>query len=211
VGLIHNLISRGELNAALKRALGVTKDPGGLERFSETLTPIIHLWGLPEWAYLRQEVLVADSRQVAAGAATTRASYGIINPDNSGMIVVIEALAYSVAVAAAVQVGLTTAAGAIAGLATLVGGGSFRDTRWARHSPAGVGRAIVRTGLPVGGLGVQTSLLIAPANSTVEAPVGRGIVLGPGTAVVVQNTDDAADLFCAGTWRERQAYPGELV
>lgn len=67
-GLHHNT----QLLTAAARAMGEVsgaQDFSGIERFGETLTPIVNLWDLPEWALLRGEVLYTRRIDVAAVAA----------------------------------------------------------------------------------------------------------------------------------------------
>lgn len=66
---VHNALTRGRLSSALRAAIGIQKDEGGLERYGETLTPIIDLWSLPEWAIHRNEVLWSLHGAVGATAA----------------------------------------------------------------------------------------------------------------------------------------------
>lgn len=54
MGQIFNELTKSALGAALLNALGLKE--GKLERFGETLTPIIDLWGQPEWQLLRGEI-----------------------------------------------------------------------------------------------------------------------------------------------------------
>lgn len=85
---IHNEIRRGTLSAALTRAVAAMRGGGGLERFGETLTPTIDLWGLPEWAYLRQETLGVVMRVAIAGA--NNSAVALANPLTSRSLVVVE-------------------------------------------------------------------------------------------------------------------------
>lgn len=61
---------------------------GGLERFGETLTPVIDLWSLPEWSYLRAETLGQVMRVAASGA--NNSAVALANPLTSRSLVVIE-------------------------------------------------------------------------------------------------------------------------
>lgn len=90
MGQLHNELHRGQYSAALTRALDEMRGSAGLERFGETLTPVIDLWSKPEWAHLRNERLGAVSRAVTAGGAGTTAGVALANPSTSQNIVVVE-------------------------------------------------------------------------------------------------------------------------
>lgn len=89
MGQLHNELTRGLFSSALTAALGVAKGRGGLERFGETLQPIVNLWERPEWAFLRQEQLWAV-RQSQGAVALEFGHIAIANPANSGVISVVE-------------------------------------------------------------------------------------------------------------------------
>lgn len=57
MGKLHNELRRGPWSAAVTAALGDTRE-GGVERFSESLQPVMNIWDLPEWAILRREQLI---------------------------------------------------------------------------------------------------------------------------------------------------------
>lgn len=208
---IHNQLSRGNWSDAVKRALGVPKDAGGIERYGETLTPTIDLWERPEWAFLRSEALCGLTGTVAAGGATTLAAASLINPSGSNLIVTIDSITASVPVVSGVRIALDTQAALVALVPTLLGGGAFKDTRWSKLAAGGASRAQVRTGVPVGGLGVAIYQLNQPALTPFTYETSRRIVLSPGFGVAVQNLDDAAVLDFCFEWRERTALSGELV
>jgi hypothetical protein len=86
---VHNELKGNQfLSRALKKALGVNDPEGGLERFSETLTPVIDLWRLPEWEYLRSERGFAESISSPAVAARFSAA-GLTNPAGSNILCVV--------------------------------------------------------------------------------------------------------------------------
>lgn len=210
MGQLHNELRRTPLSRALKNLLGDSKGEGGIERYGETLQPVVDLWSMTEWLFLRQEALLGDSRQVAAGAATTLATYALVNPAGSGMLVKLRSVFVTAPALANIMLRLGTEAQAAA--LTLIGGGSFKDTRWSVLSPTGVGRALIRTGTPAGTLGVPIHNCQVTANTPLEIPTARlGVILSPGFAAFVQNGDDAATLDSAWEWTERQAQKSELV
>lgn len=87
---IHNALTRGPWTKALKAALGDSRSEGGVERFGETLDPIIDLWSRPEWAYLLDDVLW--SRLVGQVAVVGEFSFcAVANPSTSNRIITVTA------------------------------------------------------------------------------------------------------------------------
>lgn len=204
---IHNQLYRGAFSAALKNAVGDQKGEGGLERYGETLTPVVDLWSLPEWAFLRGERRVGGGFVQAAGGATTLAAIAVVNPANSNFLVTFEVVRAQVPALAACTLALHTAAAIEAALTTVIIANNI-DTRFGNvNDPV----AKVRSGGPVGSLGVFLSRVTFPAGLPDEFPEAVGIVLSPGFGLVVQNTDDAAEVRANFVWRERAAFPGELA
>lgn len=207
---LHNALNRGDLSSALLRALGNTRGAEGLERIGETLTPIIHLWGLPEWAYLRHERLAASATFGAAVVAEF-AAVGVLNPVGSGMLVVVEAISVSNG-AAAGQYLIKQATSAVV-LATLAvtTTGFVRDRRW-MDSASFLPRAQSLTGTDVAAIvGTTHEEMRVGANVSAPAVVCVPIVIPPGHAVIVNNTATNVGFTASIAWRERQAYPSELV
>jgi len=117
---VHNALHRGDVAAALKNALGVTDPEDGLERFSETLQPVLDLWELPEWAILLRRRLWTAYGSVAAGGAgtVTQIALGTAQTDT---LTVIERVFCDVAALATLLTGLS-------GFGTGLGG-TMRDGR----------------------------------------------------------------------------------
>lgn len=207
MGELHNEIRQGTLSVAATRALGVTR-LGGIERFSETITPVLNLWGMPEWAYLRGESLAAWSRFVAAGGAATFAGAFLCNPLANKLLVVVEALS---GVPATTQLQLVMALDAdVSGVYGSSSFGALRDRRPVGRFPT-VSTAIIRYGTPAA---LPTSQIIEhqqSAAATTKAFLSVPIVLPPGTAVGVHDPVANEQLFANFTWRERPPYPGELI
>ena len=84
---LHNALTRGAISDALKRAVGDTRSQGGVERYSETLEPVLDLWSRPEWAILRDEILWGGASTQAAVAGEL-SFVAVINPLGSGMLTV---------------------------------------------------------------------------------------------------------------------------
>lgn len=134
MGQQHNELRRGEVSRALKNALGDTRQ-GGLERYGETLTPAIDLWGRPEWAFLRDEHLWGFSQTVAA-VVGEQGGVAVVNPAGSNRIVVVEgATGQSVVANIALQLALTTEAVITATYALFAGGGLAMPNRDTRSVP----------------------------------------------------------------------------
>jgi len=210
MGLLHNELRRTSLSIALTRALGATKGAVGIERFGETLTPTINLWERPEWAVLRDEWLCAFLRGQAAGAAGTFAAVALVNPANSGLLVVLTALASNVAVAAdSITLEIATEAQLAVDLTTQTVG-VVRDRR---ANVAGfVSRAHVRNGAStVATIGQQVSRVTGPVVEFIRFQTGLPIVLPPGHGAVAITNNDASTITVALEWYERRALPGELV
>jgi len=84
---VHNELRRGVLSEAIKRLLGYTRSEGGVERFGETLVPILNPFQLPEWQFLRDCQLFSSPR-TSAQAAGFISRHGLTNPAGSGVIAV---------------------------------------------------------------------------------------------------------------------------
>lgn len=136
---VHNQISRGDLTAAATRALGVTKNEGGVERYSETVEIVMNPWGMPEWASLRGEYQGA-TREVVAGVAAELGMIAIVSPASSGLLVVVEYAQFRGTTGA--QLELVAEANIVASLLT-PGTPLPRDTRggatWVPQAPARAG------------------------------------------------------------------------
>lgn len=207
MGQVHNEIRKGTLSEAVQRALGVTRSEGGVERFGETIQPIMHPWGLPEWAYLRKEKLCAISR-VAAPVAGEFGYSAIINPANSELIAVIETVGVQPgAVALNVTLQMQTEA-AILSTLTVASKGNVRDRRW----PQPFSLCDVASGTDVSsGIGVTLEIGQVPVIQTWLFAAALPIVLTPGWGVLAGAQTVNVQIVVNFGWRERQAYPGELV
>jgi len=206
MGRVHNELNRGDLSSALKLALGATKGEGGIERYGETLDPILNLWGMPEWAFLRNERLSALTSQQPAVAA----EFGIVgigNPLNSNTIIVVETVSSTSGAIISLRLEVVAHTVIAATVVTAAGVGSLRDRRF-----LGPGRTHFVTG---------TDAAAPPFGATVEirAPAAANhwvdfnvlpVVLKPGDDLVVVGATVNNTVAVNFGWRERQAYPGEL-
>ncbi len=69
MGAVHNELPASTLGKAIRAVLGVKEGDKTIERFGETLTPIIDLWGRPDFAKVREERLCAGFAAQSAGGA----------------------------------------------------------------------------------------------------------------------------------------------
>lgn len=206
----HNEIRKGWLSEAVNRALGRTRE-GGIERISETLDPVLNLWGMPEWAYLRGELLWSGQvTQVAV--AGEQSMLALTNPANSNLIVVIESilLAGSVQNVRITPTVLRTDIEATLALALVP---QARDNRW-WQSPIVVGkqaRTQFWTGSNAGSLGGIGTEKIGIVAGTFTLAATPPYILRPGTSLLIEGVTVNLGVDFTVSGRERTAYPGELV
>lgn len=201
MGAIHNELRRSQLSGALTRAVGASKGAVGIERFGETLTPVIDLWERPEWSYLRYEILLGCANNQAAVAA--QQSYvALVNPITSGILVTLDQYAGDV----------NNVVGLVANSAAIITGGAAgtpgfaRDSRWparmGNNFNSGVATVVKGT---AAALGVNTFFTFG-ANVLGLLPV----VVSPGFAFVIASTAQNVVLNAQLAYRERKVLPGEL-
>lgn len=206
---VHNAIPGGLHTAALTAALGDTKGEGKVERFGETIEPVINLWGLPEWCYLRKEQLSGQNFNV--GPIAAEYSYaGLQNPAGSGYLAVVEAVsALSLTAALMSLTVLTSAEVTTAGL--VAASSVARDTRWvgsATPATSGFLRAI--TGTHTAQLGALIDQLYSSTTDFRPMTVGLPFVLGPGFSLMVFCGTLNVGLIMNMSWRSRLAFKNEL-
>jgi len=206
VGALHNALTRGNWSKALQAALGVQKADGGVERYGETLTPGIDLWGLPEWARLRGEMLAGGPFSVTS-AAGTLSEVLLLNPTTNFMATVTriwwafdtrQELHY-----ARLNQG-TLPAGFVAANSGPV---DFRDPRLIATSSTKCILAQAANAAIDGGISFD-----APTHSALNTLEDREpIVVGPLTGLILRAPAVGVNLLRGGIrWRERATLPGEL-
>jgi len=212
VSSLHNAITRGQLNAAVLKALGIVKgDEEGLSRFSETLQAIIDPWSQPEWNYLRGDNLFAinvGSPLIAAELSMT----ALVNPAGSGLVVVLEkATAGSTLTLQTMGITIQTEAVINATLASS-GTGLCRDTRRGVGAgpPNPQSRAVVRIGSDPAILAAALEQIVPPAGTFGAFALALPIVLLPGTGAVISGNTVNLGIATNYGWRERSAFKGEL-
>lgn len=210
MGQLHNELRRGSLSIALKTFIGDTRDPGGLERYGETLTPILDMWGLPEVAYLRRELLWAGQLTQTA-VVGEQSMLAVTNPLASGKVVVVETISLQGSVQS-VRITPTVLRTDIE--ATLAIGlvPQAKDQRWWRD-PATVGfqaRTQFWVGTNAGSLGGITTeklgILAGEPTSAVTVPY----VIRPGCSLLIEGMTVNLGVDFSIVGRERVAFPGEL-
>lgn len=209
MGNIHNELRRSPLSGALTRALGAQLGTEGLERFGETLQPIMDLWGLPEWNYLRRDFLCGIHGQATAVPAEF-AAVALVNANVSGKtLIVVERIAFALGAAGSATIRLADQT-AVAATLTGISKGITRDTRTTRSTFFPGGHGTMFTGTDVGAIGVTMEQAFSPGTDVGLAVTSLPFVLGPGGALVVQA--ETANVAIAVSWgyRERSTYPGEL-
>lgn len=207
---VHNALFRGELSASMTRAVGDMRgDSAGLERYGETLTPVIDLWHRPEWEYLRKERLCAYSRTVAAGGAGTTSGIALANPANSGLIVVCEAI--NIRGASGTATGLYSAPDSTADLGNS-SQGFVRDNRVEGGGTIRASQAVIRYSNTPVGLPANHDILeqVEQLDVAYRALIAPPCIVAPGRMLAVYNITTAVFLGAVFKWRERIALPGEL-
>lgn len=202
---VHNGIKyAGQELEAFAIAAGVSREQSGVERLSESWTPVIDSFIRPELAFLRGERLGAIAMFVAA----VPAEFSIIafgNDSQSRSLVVIEAAAVgqSGQVVQLESVLDSTIA------ATLSAAGFAASGRDRRFVPA-AGRAFVRSGSDLGNtFGIFLERAISVAGGFVDFK-NLPVILRPGDDVIFVGQTVNTAMSVNLKWRERQALPGEL-
>jgi hypothetical protein len=209
---VHNALNRGPLGKALKGALGDQDSENALERWGETLTPVLDMWSMPEWAFLRTERLCGGKFDVT-GAAGTIPEVLLFNPADSDFLVVVQHVHLQwVTALGALEFRLQrgTPPGMLLPIGfTRVAAGPL-DTRDPRLVDVGGTRAILATGTNAavaGGSGIDGWV----ASTTIPVDTFDPIILAPNTGLVVGATAVGVNRFLGGIyWRERLAFQSEL-
>ena len=108
MGSQHNELRRAqEIVAAVKAIIGEVDSESTIERFGETLTPVLDIWDRPEWASLRREFRWATQPIISPAVAGQISFVQLFNPIDSGRIVVVEKCFAVCAAARNLSFGLT--------------------------------------------------------------------------------------------------------
>lgn len=209
---LHNALKRSPIADGVKKAIGQHKQgEGGLERWSETLQPIVNPWGMPEWAALRAEQLCAV-RNLVGGVAAEFGGVALMNPAGSNTLVVVESVMVATSAATiAFFLEIVADTSIAATLTTVTNPSCARDRRFKGQS--GLSRATFRQGTDLSntfGAQLEATTMVtntAPVSFIASLPV----ILRPGDdLLLIAQTVNVAFSSNWG-WRERQAFPGELA
>lgn len=204
---VHNALHHAtSLQDAFRKALGEGDAAfNGIERAGETLTPVIDIWSLGEWAALRGEVLWTLTHDQPAVAAE-QGFVGVRNPADSGVIVVILGIR--------ADTGATLARavlnhGVIS--ATDVDGSEDIAPRDTRFPLTGVGPMVKIHGAGAAAIGNSAlDQIVIPANDSREfEPVPR--IITPGFELRVYNNTVNVQISVTMWGYMRRALPGELA
>jgi len=208
--LLHNALKRSPIADGIKKAIGQHKQgEGGLERWSETLQPIVNAWGMPEWAALRGEQLCAV-RSLQAAVAAEYSGIALMNPLGSNTIVVVEAVNFAMGATAQALLEVVVDTVIAATYTVVTNPGCARDRRF--KGVSGLSRATFRQGTDL----TQTfGAQLERENFTAANPlipfIALPVILRPGDDLVVIGQSVNLTLDVNWVWRERQAFPGELA
>ncbi len=211
MGQVHNGLERaGNLTAALKDALNATDSEGGLERFGETMTPVIDIWNKPEWAFLRSESLVAGFRFTPAVVGEF-SNVALLNPGGSKVLCVVEAASVDHSVAGLVcQLnGPATEAAINATLAGATPGG-VRDSRFPNVLANSICKTLVGSDPALGINGPNLESRRKAAAETVDFQTALPVILSPGFGLVISANLVNTQFNGGFGWRERPCFLGEL-
>lgn len=178
----------------MQNALGASGE-GGVERYGETLTPVLDVWSLPEWRYLRNErsLLLSGNEPIGAG----RSYLGIQNVSRLTVVDFIQNRGASGTLSLTVGFGVTVDSLELS---------RPLDTRF--HEPtlaSGEAKLYHRQGA-IGG--TTTGLGRVYGTQGVFLPVH--IILKPGWYLSVDPDVDATAITLTFIVRERTAFRGEL-
>lgn len=203
---LHNgLKEYTSLLRGVARAVGEqagAQDFQGIERLGETLTPVLDIWGQPEWSLLRGQIQFA--RRMNSPAVAARFSgLELVNPTGSNKLVVVEAIFTG---ATAQDVDFQTDTGGALG-ATATFRGVATDTRYPQ-----LGESSMCT-LVSGDFAAGASLTQYRTNATTPAqPLFTGkFVLAPGTKLWLLGTTVNTALSASLRWSERTLLTNESL
>jgi len=202
VGQVHNQLQQaGQLLGGIKAALGATDSEGGIERYGETLQPIVNIWDRPEWALLRGEILF--SRQVTSPALAARNSVvELVNPSTSRKIAVVR-LIQLVQATGSVDFALDTGGSIAANPVT--NRGVAMDMRFRQLGETS--QCTIVTGDTAAGVTVNNQWRLREARID---SIPLGWVIRPGTKLFMATFGQLESMQLNLHFSERVPFPGEL-
>lgn len=208
MGRQHNELRRGPWSRGTKNALGDSKGEGGIERYGETMQPVMDLWSQPEWAALRDDRLIAREHGQAA-TPLELAFIAAVNPVGTDKIVVIEKVKCRVSTADTLSLGLLADASIAGTDATDVF--FAKDRRTVPNVTNAMATTLSRRGANAASIVPAQQELVRCSTAAVDfEAITPPYILRPGDALVVEC--QTVNLGLNVTWlgRERAALPGEL-
>lgn len=187
---IHNQLTRGPWSSAIQAALGDSKAEGGIERYGETLTPIVDLWSQPEFAFLRVEHLGAC--HFTSVAVVAELSFVAVGPNlnDTTSVVVVEAISARTTPPGTVFIANSTRAFMSASQAPTESNVPNRDQRYAGTQIAVTRNVAVSTWVGSDAIVLASGgVLEEMFNPTSNVPVTSFMapfIVKPGGALVVQ-------------------------
>lgn len=214
MGQLHNELRRGILSRALTLALGDARGAGGIERFGETLTPIIDLWDRPEWAALRDELFWVHGA-IASAVVGEFSAAAVTNPAGSPFIITVEhfVMANPGATVTA-RWGYGTAAQIITALGATSANPSLKDRRPGVSRPTLVAEmvslhngsdAVLANAIPT-----TAELYDIESTELQDAIVTVPTILGPGQGYILACSTVNTAFKWAVSGRVRRAFTTEL-
>lgn len=210
---VHNAIHRyGALLKGIKNAVGDSDAEAGVERYGETLTPILNVWERPEWL-LPMDIKLGSAQTSQTAVALEYSVVGLLVPASSNLIVVVEAVQGRNFTATdtllLVRADVTSVA-AITGFTELASASFCRDFRVLRIQGTQLTRAHLFRGTSAAppGSNQDVSVSTGTAEARFQSPP---FVMGPGDALFVRTQTVNNGLACAFKWYERIALPGERI
>lgn len=210
-GPVHNAMPRSPLQSALARVVGDSTGASGLERYGETLTPVVDLWRQPEWWHLQG--LHRYSARFVVAAVAGEYGYGVlvspytpVGTSNNTIAVVtsIKVSCIGAAMSYYVYHGLEGVyTGTIAPLGPI---GEALDSRWLSppqtHCYSGTDPAFLGAGPLDYGISGSSTMLSLDG--------GLPYILAPFRALAVVNTTVNTAFNVVFSWYERRISPTEL-
>jgi len=202
VGQIHNELTRaGRILVGIKNILGVRDTESGVERFGETLQPILDPWSQPEFAWSNRHFLRGATITDAADVANI-SSVLLFLPANVSTLVIVEHIFVNTSAAQTI----IFAVGSLDAPDTEQAG-IPRDTRDGFSTGPSVARIGPRTAAALGG---DSTLLAFPTDSSFRLELHHpGIVLTQGTELVIGHAAVNRAITVAMWWREYESFPTE--
>jgi len=211
MGSLHNELRRTQFSTALKNFLGDTRSESGIERYGETLTPIIDMLVEGEINFLREETLF-EGVVNATAVAGEEGYVGIGLPVFSKDLLIVERVNARGAATQSVVIGFSTRA-VVAPTLTLTSTMRNRDQR-----AAASGLTLLNLGARIEAWsGTDPAALISNSeeilctDTAFREFIGGPWIIKPGGVLLVTNLTLNAFVGANFAGRVRAARTGELV